>query len=360
MLKPILRVSVLFVLSMLLSIQGSTSFEQGKRIQFIQTQFSNQESHLNLNLNPDFGKIPLYFIQNEGQVDEKALFYAKTSRYTLWLTEEGLVFDSSRRIKKESAESKRLSPRDMNGPEDFSYDRNVSRLVFLNANRNPEVIPMDDTEHKVNYFIGNDESEWQTNIQTSRAVLYKELYPNIDLKVYGMEKQIEYDFVVKPGGQVSDIAFEYKDVEKTRIDNESNLIVDTEFGEIKHAKPVCYQVIKGERVEIQAGFMEIGDDHYGFKLKGYNRNYELIIDPVVLVYSTYLGGSGEDWGYGIAVDSEGAAYVTGYTTSFDFPTKNPIQGYNAGANDVFIAKIGLCNRRNWVPRFSYPESYSGN
>jgi len=339
MLKPILRVSVLFVLSMLLSIQGSTSFEQGKRIQFIQTQFSNQESHLNLNLNPDFGKIPLYFIQNEGQVDEKALFYAKTSRYTLWLTEEGLVFDSSRRIKKESAESKRLSPRDMNGPEDFSYDRNVSRLVFLNANRNPEVIPMDDTEHKVNYFIGNDESEWQTNIQTSRAVLYKELYPNIDLKVYGMEKQIEYDFVVKPGGQVSDIAFEYKDVEKTRIDNESNLIVDTEFGEIKHAKPVCYQVIKGERVEIQAGFMEIGDDHYGFKLKGYNRNYELIIDPVVLVYSTYLGGSGEDWGYGIAVDSEGAAYVTGYTTSFDFPTKNPIQGYNAGANDVFIAKI---------------------
>jgi len=341
MLKPILRVSVLFVLSILLSIQGSTSFEQENRIQSIQTQFSNQEAYQNLDLSPDFGKIPLYFVPNRGQVDETALFYAKTSRYTLWLTEEGLVFDSTRRIKKESTESIRQNPRDINNPEDVKYDRDVSRLVFVKANRSPEVITVEATEHKVNYLIGNDKSEWRSNIQTSRAVLYKELYPNIDLKVYGMENQIEYDFVVKPGGEVSDIGFGYKDVEKTRIDKEGNLAIKTKFGEIKHAKPACYQVIEGERVEIRAEFKRKEDNTYGFQVKEYNKNYELIIDPLVLVYSTFLGGSGADSGRSIAVDSTGSIYVAGFTSSTrDFPTKNSIQGsYAGGTDDAFITKI---------------------
>jgi hypothetical protein len=339
MFKLMSRVSLLFVLSILPSIQGSMRFEQENTSPSSQTHSRNQEAYQKPRLSPDFGKIPLYFVPNKGQVDEVALFYAKTSRYTLWLTEEGLVFDSTRRIRKESAEPKTLSPRDMKDAEDFSYEREISRLVFVKANRSPEVIPVGVTEHKVNYFIGKDESTWQANIQTSRAVLYKGLFPNIDLKIYGVEKQIEYDFFVKPGGEVSEIGFEYQDVEKTRIDNESNLIVDTEFGEIKHAKPVCYQVIGGERLEIQAEFMKIGENNYGFKVKGYNRNYELIIDPEVLVYSTYLGGSGEESGNGIAVDSEGAAYVTGYTDSMNFPAQNPIQGTNAGGSDIFITKV---------------------
>ena len=126
----------------------------------------------------------MYFIPNEGLVNEKALFYAKTSRYTLWFTEEGLVFDSTRRIKKETPESIRQNLKDINNPEYVKYDRDISRLVSIKANRSPEVIPVDVTEHKVNYFIGKDKSKWRSNIQTSRAVLYKEIYPNIDLKLY--------------------------------------------------------------------------------------------------------------------------------------------------------------------------------
>jgi hypothetical protein len=110
MTKLVLKISFLFVLLIVLSIQGSTSLEQTNQIQPNQRQFKNKELSRNLSLNPDFGKIPLYFIPNEGQVDEKALFYAKTSGYTLWLTEEGLVFDSARRIEKENTTSMRLSP----------------------------------------------------------------------------------------------------------------------------------------------------------------------------------------------------------------------------------------------------------
>jgi endonuclease/exonuclease/phosphatase family metal-dependent hydrolase len=339
MAKLFSKISFLLVVLIVFSMQDTTSLEQQNQIQPNQRQFKNEELSRNLKLNPDFGRVPLYFIPNQGQVDERALFYAKASKYTLWLTEEGLVFDSARRIKKESTKSMRLSPRGENNPENLKYERDVSRLLFLNTNTKPEVGPLNDTEHKVNYFIGKDESKWRTNIQTSRAVLYKELYPNIDLKVYGIEKQIEYDFVVKPGGEVSDIGFEYKDVEKTRIDKQGNLVVETEFGELEHTKPLCYQVVKGERVEIEAEFKKIKHNTYVFKVEGYNRNYELIIDP--LIYSTYLGGSDYDEAAGIAVDSEGAAYVTGYTRSVDFPVKNPIQGRLAteGMDDAFIAKV---------------------
>jgi len=338
MVKLTLKISFISILLILFSFQSSISLETKNQDKPHQVMKS-QEISKSLKISSDYGKIPLYFIPNEGQTHEKALFYAKASRYTLWLTKEGLVFDSIKRIEKGENESHPTHPKDRNNPEGFTCERDVSRLIFLNSQKNPEVIAVNQTEHKVNYFIGKDKSKWRTNIQTSRAVLYKELYPNIDLKVYGIEKQIEYDFVVKPGGEVSDIGFEYKDIEKTRIDNESNLIVDTEFGEIKHAKPVCYQVIGGERVKIKAEFKRKEDNTYGFQVKEYNKNYELIIDPLVLVYSTFLGGSRTDGGGPIAVDSTGSIYVAGYTNSMDFPTKNPIQGSIAGSYDAFITKI---------------------
>jgi hypothetical protein len=340
MAKLILKISFIFVLLIMFSIQGSTGLGQKNQIQSNQTQLNIEEPSQNLSLDPDFGKIPLYFIPNEGQVDERAFFYAKASRYTLWLTKEGFVFDSARKIKKEGTKTLRRSPGDNDDPENFKFERDVSRLAFINANTKPEVVPSNDKAHKVNYFIGNDKSTWHTNIKTSRAVLYRELYPNIDLKVYGIEKQIEYDFVVRPGGQVSDISFEYKDIEKTRIDKEGNLVITTDFGELEHAKPVCYQVIKRERVKVEAKFKKIENNTYGFCVEEYNRDYELTIDPLVLMYSTFLGGSGSDECESIAIDSTGAIYVAGYTRSMDFPTEGSIQLSNAGGwSDAFIAKI---------------------
>jgi hypothetical protein len=58
-----------------------------------------------------------------------------------------------------------------------------------------------------------------------------------------------------------------------------------------------------------------------------------------LVYASYLGGAASDAGYDIAVDSPGNAYVTGFTTSPNFPTANAFQAANAGGNDAFVAKI---------------------
>src|SRR5439155_3508343 len=71
------------------------------------------------------------------------------------------------------------------------------------------------------------------------------------------------------------------------------------------------------------------------------RSKPLVIDPAVLVYAGYIGGSGDDWGTGIAVDSAGNAYITGFTNSTDFPVAlgGPDGTFNGAAYDAFVAKV---------------------
>jgi len=305
---------------------------------------------------PDFGKIPLYFIPNQGQVDGKARFYARTSRYMLWMTKQGLVFDSIRKVEAtHPAPSGHPSQEGSKGLPHSPYspkaERDVSRLIFRDANSNPGLVPLELARHKVSYFKGRDPSKWQTGIQTSKAVLYKDLYNGIDLKVYGVEKQVEYDWIVKPGANPGKISFEYKNVKAATIDGEGNLVIETIFGKLMHQKPVSYQLIEGKKVRVESTFKRTGKNTYGFKVKKYNRDYELIIDPMVCpIYSTYIGGSGGDCSGGIGVarggitvDSDGYAYITGYTNSTDFPIKNPYQpgkGLSASAFVVKISPIG--------------------
>jgi predicted ester cyclase len=332
------KIPFLFVFILLFSINCSVCIESKNQGQAYQAK-KNLQTSKGLATAPDYGKLPLYFIPNQGQVDNKALFYAKASTYTLWLTNNGLIFDSTRRIKKESTKSMRPCPRDLISPEDNKYDRDVSSLFFINTERSPQVIPVDEIEHKVNYFIGKNKSKWRINIPTSRGVLYKELYRNIDLKVYGTEGQIEYDFIVKPGGEVSDISFAYNHIEKTKIDKKGNLVIKAKIGMLEHAKPVCYQIIEKKRIEVEADFIEIEKNTYGFNVKDYNKDY-----PLVLVYSTFLGGGSRDISYGLAVDSEGAVYVTGYTLSSDFPVEDPFHDSYFGNSDVFITKLAANGR----------------
>jgi len=376
-------VFVCVILTALLFISASTSVSgNANKMQDIKT--------LDLSVNPrdinsrgtvkpdlNFGKFPLYFIFNKGQVNKNAKFYAKASRYTLWLTKEGLVFDSVKKVKAkaevEEGKERHTPPfghPSQEGSETGEYkirpykgfpgerrgepcvhpafserllERDVSRLVFLDANKNPEMIAIEEAKLRVNYFIGNDKSKWHCDVPTSQAVLYKNLYKNIDLKVYGIEKQIEYDWIVKPGGNPKDIRFEYKNVKGTRLDDEGNLLIETDFGELMHKRPISYQKIGMEqgarnRVEVNAKFKNISENIYGFEVGEYDKDCELIIDPVVLAYSTYLGGSGVDYGTGIDVDNSGNVYVTGITSSTDFPVLAQYQT-DQGGYDVFLTKL---------------------
>ncbi len=337
-------VSILVFLYLLLCLPGRGQIGLAQ-VSDLKPQPSGNPSGLSI----DFGSLPLYFTANRGQVDGRAHFYAKAARYTLWLTAEGLVFDSFKPEHPEaSAVGKETSLR-LEKRESCKYERDVSRLIFLNASKHPEIVPIDETALKVNYFVGNDPAKWHTAVPTSEAVLYKNIYDRIDLKVYGIESRIEYDWIVWPGGDPRNIKFKYGNVKGTRVDEKGNLLVETEFGELMHKKPAAYQEKveelpvegrygNGPRIAVKSAFKKIGENAYGFEIGAYETGLDLIIDPVVLAYSTYLGGGGTDAGYGIAADSSGNAYVTGTTLSGDFPTRNQYQT-NQASYDAFVTKL---------------------
>jgi hypothetical protein len=269
----------------------------------------------------DFGNIPLYFIPNRGQVDDTALFYAKTPRYTLWLTRQGMVFDSF--------------------PSTDSNQREVSRLVFLGANKDIRAAAENATAHRVNFFKGNNRSKWLKGIPTSAAVRYKNVYRNIDLKVYGVSKQIEYDWLVKPGADPADIGFAYRGIKHSAVDEDGNLVVKTANGEWLHQKPRAFQVLDGQKVEVAAAFTirNETDDQYGFRVGPYDKDHELVIDPLILVQSGFLGSSGDDAVCAIAVDSGGYLYAAGYAGGPNFPTASAYQPGHGGNWDCFITKF---------------------
>lgn len=131
-----------------------------------------------------------------------------------------------------------------------------------------------------------------------------------------MNGKIKYDFVLKPEAKLENIQFTYDGADTLYLDEEGNIRIVTPLGVLTDEKPVCYQEVDGTRKEIESCFVRknFSENTYGFQFGEYDPSLPLIIDPG-LTYSTYLGGTGDDGGIGIAVDTSGNAYVSGFTAS---------------------------------------------
>jgi len=274
-------------------------------------------------------RLPLYFIENRGQMDARVRFYARVSRFTLWVTEGEMVFD---RV---------LDPRVEHSGHTASgspLTREVVRMVFPGAAETAAVDLCDPQKGTVNYFLGGDEDVWRTGLATGRAVRYRQLFPGIDLKIYGVENQIEYDWIIAPGADPSRIRFSYRGAVSTRIDRQGNLEVVQVAGRFLHRRPVAYQMADGRRIEVAARFAPYPDGVFGIRVGEYDASKPLIVDPLVLLQSTYLGGGGYDQGRSIAVDGDGYIYLAGSTSSTNFPTRNQYQTDQTG-EDAFLSKF---------------------
>jgi hypothetical protein len=291
-----------------------------------------------------FGEIPLYFFPNHGRFREQAEFYARTPGYTLWMTKSGLVFDSIRQSTFQG-QSPKTGERKHASKLPGEFDREVSRLLFLNANPDPDMKALKGTGYEINYFKGNNPSHWKTGIQASQAVLYDNLYPGVDLKVYGKQDEIEYDWEIAPGHDPERIRFKIAGCDNAGIDADGNIVLQTRFGDIVHQKPYAYQIIEGKTIPVAVKYLETDDQVFSFDISACNPDYALTIDPVVaLEYSTYLGGSSFDYAYGIAVDTDGCAYVTGETFCSDFPIVNALQSDKPALRSAFITKFSAEGR----------------
>ncbi len=316
----------------------------------------------------NYGQLPLSFEANQGQSDAQVRFLARGRGYTLFLTEgEALLALTKGESKNGPAQVSKAA-----GDGEFSHptpNADVQAPVFLGmklvgANPAAEISGLDELPGKSNYFIGNDPKKWTTDVPNYAKVQYQSVYPGVDLVYYGNQGKLEYDFVVAPGGDARAIVFDLAGAvgelrkrpgfhASLRIARDGDLVVRLNSEEIRLHKPVAYQASNSQGQETNGGAArQLVEAHYvlksktqvGIRLGAYDPYRSLVIDPV-LIYSSYLGGSGTDNGDGIAVDPSGNAYVTGYTNSTNYPTVNQIQGACEGTCgsgtrlNAFVTKI---------------------
>jgi hypothetical protein len=210
-------------------------------------------------------------------------------------------------------------------------------MSLVDARRPTEVAGAGELAGRSNYLVGNDPRRWRSDVPHYARVTYREVYPGVDLVYHGRQGRLEYDFVVSPGSDPQAIRVHIEGADAMRLDDRGNLLLETRAGRLVQQAPVVYQDVDGERRPVGGAYrMNRGGD-VSFEVGRYDPAHPLVIDPV-LEYSTYLGGSSGDWGSAIAVDSAGNAYVTGHTDSPDFPEAGPYQQDQAGT-DVFVTKL---------------------
>ena len=263
-------------------------------------------------------KIPLSFEANAGQTDAQVAFLARGAGYTLFLTPAEAV----------------LSLRA--GSSDAAALPASLRLKLRGASRTPRVTGLEPLATRSNYLVGNDPARWRTDVPHFGKVRYEAVYPGIDLVYYGRQGQLEYDFVVRPGADPRQIRLDFVGADRVELDVQGDLLVRVGQETLRQHKPIVYQEREGQRQAVAGSYVVDGRSRAAFRLGDYDRSQPLVIDPV-LTFSTYLGG-GDDAGQGIAVDASGYAYVTG-RSSYGFPLANPLQGTPAGLWDVFVAKL---------------------
>ncbi len=256
-----------------------------------------------------YGQIPLSFEPNQGQTDAQVRFLSRGSGYGLFLASTEAVLSLTKPVAADTGTA---------GAAANAEDA-VLRMQLVGANADPQVTGMEELPGKSNYFIGSDPAQWRTNISTYDKVAYHAVYPGIDLVYYGNQRQLEYDFVVAPGADAGAIRLDFQGAESLALDGQGNLVLHTDGGDVIEHAPVLYQESGGGRQTVAGSYVLEGADRVGFTVAGYDHSRPLVIDPV-LSYSTYLGGNRDDGGTSIAVDRDGYAYVTGTTTSTNFPT----------------------------------------
>jgi hypothetical protein len=264
---------------------------------------------------------PITFVENRGQFDRRVLFCTTAGDATIWFTSDGVYHQF---IRSDGADS---------------IDYMILKQTFVGAADQVRVEGIGRVSEKSHFLIGNDPAQWCTNVSRYASIIYRNIYPGIDLKYYVKDSQLEYDLILIPGEDPAQIAIRYDGVREVRVDDSGNLVLSTPWGELLESKPAGYLLAPRQQTPVEVKYALIDSVTVRFALpKTYESGLALVIDPV-LRYSTFLGGSSIDYIADVAIDSSGNALVTGQTFSLNFPTVKPWQGSRAADYDLFVSKI---------------------
>ena len=261
------------------------------------------------------------FIENRGQAPPEIKLYARNGGRTLWLTRDRMAFDLVRPKDGAAVVAQKAAVHGipaMERPKPGAFERTMFSERLAGANPNLKLEPDQRQTGTFNYLTGSDRSRWHTGAHSYRLVTYRDAWKGVDLRLYGIGRDLEQEFVVKPGADPCEIRLALEGARGLSIDRDGSLVIHTAFGDLRQKKPLAYQNENNRRVAVPVSFRIADHRSFSFNIAKYDCARPLVIDPVLL-YSTYLGGVHTDLGYAIAVGPNSNAYVTGFTASEDFP-----------------------------------------
>jgi hypothetical protein len=259
------------------------------------------------------GNLPMSFVPNRGQADPRVRYYAQTPGFAAYFTRDGLTMAFSKGRRGHALE-----------------------LGFVDANPRLRIEGTRQLPGRFNDFTGKQR---HVSMPTYAGIVYRDLWPGIDLSFTRVRGHLEYALHVAPGADLGDAKFRYRGADRIRLTPGGSLALHTSLGVLKDAPPVSHQQIAGRRVPVESRYaLSGGAGRFGIEApRGYDHRRALVVDPI-LAYATFLGGDGYDQGWSVAVDAEGSAYVTGESASSNFPT-TPGAFDRSTAFKAFVTKL---------------------
>jgi len=262
-----------------------------------------------------FGELPLLFVENRGQLDRRVRFVVPGSEKTVYFASDGIT----------------IALQDGEG-------RYAVKIDFVGANPKTTLRGEEREPAVFSYFRGKPD-EWATGCATYSSLVYEDLWPGIDLVYRGEPGSLKYEFLVDPGADPRRIRLAVRGASSLERGERGELVARTPAGPLVDGAPVAFQIERDARTEVPAAYALEDGGIFGFDLGAYDRSRPLVIDPDMVVYSGFLGGAGDDIGHAIVVDETGATYVTGETASGNFPVEVGPDPTFHGSRDAFVAKV---------------------
>ena len=258
----------------------------------------------------DVHSITIPFVENLGQTDPVVKYYADTFAGTIFVTDDSITYSTA---------SSNVITEHLVG----SYQSHASGV--------------DKSDTNVSLFLGNDESKWKPHVSTYNAITFGKVWNGITLNLSAHGNNVEKIFIISPHSDVSQIRLGFDGVDSISLDQSKRLLLHAKEGPLIFASPIAYQYIDGKKIIIPVQYKLFGLE-YGFSMGQYDKNYDLVIDPII--QSTYLGGTVLDIGRTIAIDSSGNVYVAGESVSTAYPgISGGAQATHGGTTDIIISKL---------------------
>ena len=277
--------------------------------------------------------LPLAFEANAGQASQEVRAVARVPGMTLAITPDEWQFRIGHGRARRNAQDRRIRPESLQQPQDDGTYASLT-MRLLGARPDAAVRFEDPLAGRVNYLIGSDRSKWVRNAGLFGGIRVIDAYPGIDVRMYGTDRLLEYDVLVKPGARL--------DAFRLRLDGDASVSINGN-GEAEIAvggrtlvqrAPVLYQDIDGVRRSVRGSYVLLDSRTLGFRAGPYDSEHTLVVDPV-LTYGSYIGGAGDETVEAATTGPDGSLYLTGSTTSPAlFGRAKP-----SSWGDVFVIKL---------------------